>query len=69
MQKRTRALSFPWAAATVLILAAVAVPAAGVCSECDTGKLTDAYGAETDGSDGGTFVEFAPISDDSGGVP
>ena len=37
--------------------------------ECDVSALQEAYGALPEGTDGGVFVEFEPISEGSGLVP
>jgi hypothetical protein len=48
--------------------AAVAVPAGGVY-EIDTNGLDQAFGAVSDGSDGGCFVELSFLTDGAGAVP
>jgi hypothetical protein len=49
--------------------AAVADPSGGHRNPNTDGRLTNAYGAACNGSDGGTFVEFKLPSDGAGDVP
>ena len=37
--------------------------------EAGLGRLINAFGSDTEGTDGGTFVEFYSLSDGAGAVP